>query len=198
MSKHSGLILILAGCSGSDDVQKTALTSQKTTTIVWKMTGRVTPMANPLPQPAPFNGGQALVESCQSLPCAAEQWSGENGESVKAKREGKHYFWGTEKWPGAWRRLNGSLKDCLKDPLFYPPAQNSQNLRWLEWKKEPVWVLSLSGENPCQIKGELRLLANGSKIWTEKLHVNGKKWTEGGRELSRRNLLIHVSEQQTE
>lgn len=202
MYEHTRLVLCwtLLGC-GSDSLrqqQPPVASTDTTKTVLWKMVGRATPNKNPLPQPPPFSQAQKTLAKCKSKPCAAEKWFTEGKEATIGLRDGDTYYWGEHEWPATWRRINGTLKTCLVDPLFYPPGQHFANTRYLIWETHPKWILHLNGVNLCGLQGVLVIKADGNKIWTDDLFVDGTLWTEGGRELAKQKLLLELIEVQNE
>ena len=190
--QYKALILLALGCS---DPSSEGTEDQDIRR--WTLSGRETPLESPHPQPPPFSEGRKALGDCSALPCVAEQWTSGNEKRLGLRIDSEYRF-GTANWPARWPRLNGALAGCIGDPLAHPTAGNSANTRELVQVPEPYWQLTITAENPCRVKGVLRLEADGRKVVTDGLEVDGMKWREGGSERAHTLYLLHVSGQQTE
>jgi hypothetical protein len=189
--KHQALIVLAIACADSPVEIKSERDAR------WQLAGRETPLPSTLPQPPPFSAGREALEGCDELPCAAELWKkGEDREI--GLRIGSKYHFGKKTWPSRWERITGALHDCLGDPLAHPLAGNGANTRELVQTPAPYWILTLAAQNPCKIEGVLRIEADGKKVWTEGLEVEGKKWKEGGSEMAHHFFLLYLSARQSE
>lgn len=138
----------------------------------------------------PFAAGETLLTGCgRRAPCAAELWRAESGEEAVALLAGETLLWGETAWPAAWKRIGTELSFCLTGgPLASPPAGDPGGFRLLSATSPPqedpeaMWLLHLTGENTCQLSGELLLSATRDRADSRGLLSGGKPWSEGGRE----------------
>ncbi|MAY81235.1 MAG: hypothetical protein CL930_10680 [Deltaproteobacteria bacterium] len=187
--------LLMFACSQNTPTTPSAVapsTNSQAAATHWEMIGRVTPTVSQHPDAPPFEGGKELVARCHDrLPCAAERWRSENGEVMDILRlaDKIHFPDGRKPWPARWMSINGSLRQCIGGPLSIPPTDDPQGIRTLETTADQGrWILHLSGENSCGLKGTMSLDTNKDKIDLSALTCEGKRWKEGGRECVRKKL----------
>ncbi len=160
--------------------------------ITWRLTGRVTPYASTLPAQPPFDGGKALLARCDGVePCAAEQWTGPQGQTRETLWRGTELMdlRSDSVWPATWKRLDGSLAVCLGHPFFDPPAADPSARRVLvEEGDSHTWVLLFTGGSPCRLEGALSLAARGPEVNVGELEVDGIAFSGGGRALLDRRV----------
>ncbi|MFZ5476508.1 MAG: hypothetical protein ACOZNI_06990 [Myxococcota bacterium] len=121
-------------------------------------------------------------------PCSVEVWATEGGDA--------RWFWRAGKKAGVslaadgeiaratlrWPRLGQILEGCLDDdPLALPPAGDPGGTRaWVD----DAWILTLTGENPCGLGGQLSLEVTSERAEWRRLLVDGVPWEQGGRAIA--------------
>lgn len=110
-------------------------------------------------------------------PCAVEDWGGPGARRVE-RAGGVLTIDGT---PGrtTWTAINGTLEGCLGDTLSLPPAADPGATRSMT---ETAWVLTFSGQNRCELGGELTLDIDQDHAEWSRLTAGGLPWEKGGRD----------------
>ncbi len=166
----------------------------------WILQGRVTPQTSPHSDAPPFEGGRGLIEQCGTIrPCAAERWTqaADSATTVTLLRRGDQFYQedGTT-WNARWWTISGILRACLGDPLSVPPTTDPGAYRTLHTPADGgYWTIHLSGQNPCGLTGEVRLMLKEDKIDLSDLKCGDKPWKKGGRKcaMSRRDAALKTT-----
>ncbi len=121
-------------------------------------------------------------------PCRRERWSPDATSPEQGARFweqiGTLATWEGEKVRTNWRNL-GLLRACLGDPFGWPPAGDPQGHRTLE---SQAWVLHFSGNNLCNLEGNLRLDLRADRVDVRALRAGEWPWLNGGRAVAQERI----------
>ncbi len=153
----------------------------------WALVGRAS--TDGLDTPSLSDGAASLGPNCATLnttlrgdgpPCFVEVWRAD-GAPLRVERAGARLRFDGLPGRTTWSPIAGILASCLGDPLAVPPAGDPGGVRALDGG---IWVLALSGQNPCALAGTLRLDATRDRAVWSGLTAGGQPWSVGGRELA--------------
>lgn len=197
------MLLALAACGGAPPVIEAP--APPPAPSVWRLAGRAAMPVRASDAP-PFEGARDLLGRCAELrPCAAELWRDDVGGELRLLRRGDEIEVEApllplppSPWRGEWRSLQGTLGACLGDPLgdrFGDDPVGRRELRVEEGS--PLWVITLGGDNRCQLTGELKLALNRDRADTRGLAAldaggRAQPWSDAGRRVARVRLVAFV------
>lgn len=126
---------------------------------------------------------------CNAQPCLKEMWYSGKKESI-AYWSDEAFFWTEEtQFKTRWQAINGALYTCLGHPFSIPIALDPGGKR--EFLEPDTWVLHLTGNNTCQLKGQIGLGTKTETIDLNLLEVDGLKWFQGGRDKAQEILYLN-------
>lgn len=132
-------------------------------------------------EPAGLHASGELPERWHLLGAPPEQTANDlrlllDGPDLVLVLEGQEH-----RRPARWTRLGPTLERCLGDPLATPPAGDPQALRLLVQDGGVLrMTLTLQGDNPCRLSGQVHLPIQGELADTGALMVDGQPWSDGG------------------
>lgn len=213
MQQREGLIagLALAACAQAPAPAPEALPAPAPETVVWRLTGRVE-LPVRASGPPPFVGARDQLDRCgEERPCAAELWRDDSGGELRLLRLGDRIEGDiaspslpASPWLGAWQSIEGTLGACLGDPLTDRLGGDTAGRRELQLRAGAArWVIHLSGDNRCRLRGELGLELTRDRADTRALVAldaadTPHPWSDAGRRVARVRLVAFVRDHAAE